>query len=106
MKEEILKWLNAEIIYPISDSQWISPVHVIPKKAGVIVTVNDKGEEIQTSLPTKRRVCINYPKLNVARKKDHFSLPFIDQFLDQMAGQSYFCFLDGYSGDKSCNRGE
>ncbi|CAB1184535.1 unnamed protein product [Spirodela intermedia] len=48
VKEEILKWLNAEIIYPISDSQWVSPVHVVPKKAGVTVTVNDKGEEIQT----------------------------------------------------------
>ena len=53
VKEEILKWLNAEIIYPISDSQWVSPVHVVPKKAGVTMTVNDKGEEIQTRLPTK-----------------------------------------------------
>ena len=34
VKEEILQWLNAEIIYPISDSQWVSPVHVVPKKAG------------------------------------------------------------------------
>ena len=46
VKEEILKWLNAEIIYPISDSQWVSPVHIVPKKAGVMVTMNDKGEEI------------------------------------------------------------
>ena len=53
VKEEILKWLNAEIIYPISDSQWVSLVHVVPKKAGVTVTVNDNGEEIQTRLPTK-----------------------------------------------------
>ena len=54
IKEEIPKWINAEIIYPISDSQWVSPVHVVPKKAGVTVTVNDKGEEIQTRLATKR----------------------------------------------------
>ena len=53
VKEEILKWLNAEIIYPISNSQWVSPVHVVPKKAGVTVTVNDKGEEIQKPLPMK-----------------------------------------------------
>ena len=53
MKEEILKWLNAEINYPISDSQWVSPVYVVPKKVGVTVIVNDKGEEIQTHLPTK-----------------------------------------------------
>ena len=45
VKEEILKWLNAEIIYPISDSQLVSPMHIVPKKAGVTVTMNDKGEE-------------------------------------------------------------
>ena len=45
-KEEILKWQNPEIIYPISDSQWVSLVHVVPKKAGVTVTTNEKGEEI------------------------------------------------------------
>ena len=53
VKEEILKLLNAEIIYPISDSQWVSLVHIVPKKAGVTVTVNDKGEEIETRLPMK-----------------------------------------------------
>ena len=45
-KEEIHKWLNVEIIYPISDSQWVSPVHVVLKKAGVTVMTNEKGEEI------------------------------------------------------------
>ena len=98
VKEEILKWLDAEIIYPISDSPWVSLVHVVPKKARVTVTVNNKGEEIQTRLPTKWRVCIDYRKLNAATKKDHFSLPFINQILDRLAGQTYFCFLDGYSG--------
>ena len=62
------------------------------------MTVNDKGEEIQTRLPTKWRVCIDYWKLNAVTKKDHFPLPFIDQILDRLAGQTYFCFLDGYSG--------
>ena len=46
VKEEILKWLNAKIIYPISDSQWVSPVHIVSKKAGVTVTTNEKGKEI------------------------------------------------------------
>ena len=98
MKEEILKWLNAEIIYPISDSQWVSLVHVVSKKAGVTVTTNEKGEEIQTRLVTKWRVCIDYRKLNSITNKDHFPLPFIDQILDLLAGSSYFCFLDRYSG--------
>ena len=47
VKEEILKWLNAEIIYPISDSQWVSPVHVVAKKAQVTMTVNDDETKLQ-----------------------------------------------------------
>ena len=73
-------------------------MHVVPKKARVMVTMNEKDEEIQTRLPTKWRVCIDYRKLNSATKKDHFSLPFIDQIHDRLAGSNYFCFLDGYSG--------
>ena len=98
VKEEILKWLNAEIMYPISDSQWVSPVHVVLKKAGVMVTTNEKGEEIHTRLLKKWRVCIDYQKLNSATKKDHFPLLFIDQILDRLAWSSYFCLLEGYSG--------
>ena len=73
-------------------------MHVISKKAGVIVMMNKKGEEIPTRLLTKWRVCIDYRKLNCARKKDHFPLSFIDQILDCLARQCYFCFLDRYSG--------
>ena len=76
----------------------MSSVHVVLKKAGVMVTTNEKGEEIHTCLPTKWRVWIDYEKLNSATKKDHFPLPFINQTLDQLAGSSYFCFLNGYSG--------
>ena len=60
VKDEILKWLNPGIMYPIFDSPWVSPAHVVPKKAGITVTKNDKGEELQTRLPTKWRVCIDY----------------------------------------------
>ena len=98
VKDEIFKCLNTGIIYPISDSPWVSPVHVVPKKAGITKTKNDKGEEIQTRLLTKWRVCIDYRELNAATKKDHFPLPFIDQILDKLSGQGFYCFLDGYSG--------
>ena len=60
------------------------------------MTVNDKGEEIYTRIPTKWQVCIGYRKLNAAMKKDHFPLPFIDQILDRLVGKSCFGFLDGY----------
>ena len=52
VKDDILKWLNAGNIYPISDSPWVSPMHVVPKKAGITVTMINKGEELQTRLPT------------------------------------------------------
>ena len=32
VKKEIIKWLDAGIIYPISDSSWVSPVQCVPKK--------------------------------------------------------------------------
>nr|GEZ46590.1 retrovirus-related Pol polyprotein from transposon 17.6 [Tanacetum cinerariifolium] len=44
------------------------------------------------------RVCIDYRKLNEATRKDHFPLPFIDQMLERLAGNEYYCFLDGFSG--------
>jgi len=43
-------------------------------------------------------MCIDYQKLNKVTRKDHFCLPFIDQMLEQLAKNSYFCYLDGYSG--------
>ena len=56
----ILKLLDNGIIYPISDSHWVSPVHTVPKKAGFTVIENDKNELVQTRLPMKIRVCIDY----------------------------------------------
>ena len=96
--KEVLKWLNAGFIYAISDSPWVSPVHVVPKKGGFTIIRNDRNELIPTRTVTGWRVCIDYRKLNTATRKDHFPLPFIDQMLDRLAGQPHFCFLDGYSG--------
>ena len=98
VRKELLKWLNAGFIYAISDSPWVSPVHVVPKKGGFTMIRNEKNELIPTRTVTGWRVCIDYRKLNTTTRKDHFPLPFIDQMLDRLAGHPYFCFLDGYSG--------
>ena len=42
VRKEILKLLEAGIIYPVADSQWVSPVHCVPKKGGITVVPNDK----------------------------------------------------------------
>jgi len=83
VKAEIFKPLDNGIIYPISDSQWVSPVHAVPKKVGFTVVENEQKELVQTRLLTKVRVCIDYRKLNAANRKDHFALPFIDQMLER-----------------------
>eukprot|EP00253_Pinus_taeda_P004780 PITA_04780 len=80
VKEELQKLQSANFIYPISDSQWVSPLVIIPKKNG------------------KWKVCVNYGELNKATQKDHFPLPFIDQVLDTLSGKKLFSFLDGFSG--------
>eukprot|EP00253_Pinus_taeda_P033590 PITA_33590 len=80
VKAELQKLLDVNFIYPISDSKWVSPLVVVPKKNG------------------KWRICVNYRELNKATQKDHFPLPFIDQVLDTLVGKKFFSFLDGFSG--------
>ncbi|XP_075475602.1 uncharacterized protein LOC142506947 [Primulina tabacum] len=98
VKAETIKLLDAGIIYPISDSAWISPVQCVPKKGGITVITNEKNELIPTRTVTRWRVCIDYRKLNDTTRKDHFPHPFIDQILERLAGREFYCFLDGYSG--------
>ncbi|GJV07179.1 reverse transcriptase domain-containing protein [Tanacetum coccineum] len=98
IKKEVEKLLEAGLIYPISDSPWVSPVHCVPKKGGITVVMNEENELIPTRLVTGWRVCIDYRKLNEATRKDHFPLPFMDQMLERLAGNEYYCFLDGFSG--------
>ncbi|GJT37122.1 reverse transcriptase domain-containing protein [Tanacetum coccineum] len=98
MKKEIIKLLDAGIIYAIEDSPWVSPVHCVPKKGGMTVVTNEKNKLIPTRTLIGWRVCINYHKLNEATQKDHFLLPFMDQMLERLAGNKFFCFLDGFSG--------
>nr|GFA84235.1 reverse transcriptase domain-containing protein [Tanacetum cinerariifolium] len=73
IKKEVEKLLDAGLIYPISDSPWVSPIQCW-------------------------RVCFDYRKLNEATRNDHFPLSFMDQMLERLAGNEYYCFLDGFSG--------
>nr|GFB56642.1 reverse transcriptase domain-containing protein [Tanacetum cinerariifolium] len=98
IKKEVEKLLDAGLIYPISDSPWVSPIHCVPKKGGMTVIKNEENELVPTRLVTGWRVCINYRKLNEATRKDDFPLPFMDQMLERLAGNEYYCFLDGFSG--------
>ncbi|XP_058755152.1 uncharacterized protein LOC131628322 [Vicia villosa] len=98
VRKEVVKLLDAGMIYPISDSAWVSPVHVVAKKGGTTVIKNEKNELIPTRTVIGWRVCIDYRRLNLVTRKDHFLLPFIDQMLERLAGHDYYCFLDGYSG--------
>ncbi|GJU37205.1 reverse transcriptase domain-containing protein [Tanacetum coccineum] len=79
---EVIKLLDTGLIFPISDSSWVSPVHCVPKKGGMTVVENEDNELIPTRLVTRWRVCIDYRKLNDVTCKDHFPLPFMDQMLE------------------------
>ena len=98
VRAEVLMLLQVGIIYPISNSTWVSPTQVVPKKSGITTVHNEKGEEIPTRLTTGWRVCIDYRRLNEVTRKDHFPLPFMDQLLERISGYPFYCFLDGYSG--------
>ncbi|GKA66627.1 reverse transcriptase domain-containing protein [Tanacetum coccineum] len=69
IKKEVLKLLDAGMIYPISDSLWVSPVHCVPKKGGITVVANEDNELISTRL-----------------------------MIERLAGNEFYCFLDGFSG--------
>nr|GEZ96814.1 DNA-directed DNA polymerase [Tanacetum cinerariifolium] len=66
-------------------------------QGGFTMVENEENELIPTHLVTRWRVCIDYRKLNEATRKDHFPLPFMDQMLEILAGNEYYCFLDGFS---------
>nr|GFA64834.1 reverse transcriptase domain-containing protein [Tanacetum cinerariifolium] len=98
IKKEVEKLLDAGLIYRIYDSPWVNPVHCVPKKGGFTVVENEENELIPTRLVTGWRVFIDYQKLNEATRKDHFPLPFMDQMLERLAGNEYYCFLDSFFG--------
>ena len=65
---------------------------MVPKKGGFTIIKNERNELIPTRDVIGWRVCIDYRKLNITTKKDHYPLPFIDQMLDKLGGHPYFFF--------------
>ena len=76
VRNEVLKLLEAGIIYPIADSRWVSPVHCVPKKGGITVVPNENDELIPQRVVVGYRMCIDFRKVNKVTKKDHYPLPF------------------------------
>ena len=85
VKEDIDRLLEAGFIYPVVNSEWVSPIVVVPKKVGADGKV-------------KIRVCQDFRKLNASTKKDYFPIPFTDIILDHVSGHECYSFLDGFSG--------
>ena len=78
VRKEVLKWLDAGVIYPISYSSWVSPIHVVPKNGGTTVIRTENDSLLPSRTVTRWRIYIDYRKLNKETKKDHFPLPFLD----------------------------
>ena len=93
VKNEIIKWLDARIICPISDSSRVCPVQCVPKKDGVTIVVNERNELIPTRTMTEWRVCMDYRKLNKATRKDHFISPFHRSNIRQTCWKKVLLFL-------------
>ena len=92
VRDEILKLLEAGIIYPIADSRWVSLVHCVPEKGGITVVPNDKDELIPQRIVTSYRMVIDFRKLNKDTRKYHYPLPFIDQMLEDYPNIHIFAF--------------
>nr|GEY51454.1 DNA-directed DNA polymerase [Tanacetum cinerariifolium] len=116
-KDQLIKVLKSHkraIAWKISDIRGIDPNFFTHKilmednfkptvqhqrmKGGMTVVTTNNNELISTRLVTGWRVCIDYQNLNHTTRKDYFSLLFMDQMLERLAGNEFYCFLDGFSG--------
>ncbi|MCO5593263.1 hypothetical protein L7F22_047271 [Adiantum nelumboides] len=85
---KVRKPLNARFIYPVEDSDWVSPIVVTPKKN------------------SKWRVCVDYKLLNAATKRDHFPLPFQDEIFNKVADYERLQSLGGHLNVDKCHIAE
>ena len=80
IKAKIEKILKVSFIYPVPLMEWVSNPVAVNKKEGKI------------------RVCTDFRDLNKACPKDNYPTPFIDQILDDYAGDEIFSFMDRFYG--------
>ena len=71
VRKEIIRLLDAGIINHVAESDWVSPVHCVPKKGGFTIVANENNELIPTRTVVGHRMCIDYRKLNKETRKDH-----------------------------------
>ena len=60
VRKKVLKWLDAGVIYSTSDSSWVSPVQVVPKKGGTTIIKTESNALIPSRTVTGWRICIDY----------------------------------------------
>ena len=85
IKAGVEKLLHARFIYRIPLTDWVSNIVPVTKKQGTI------------------RVCVDYRDINKACPKDNYPTPYIDQIVDDCAGNEIFSFMDGFSGYNRIN---
>ena len=93
VKKEIIKWLEAGVIYPIPENSWVCPIQCMPKNGGITEVPNKRNEFVPMQQVTAWRVYMDYRKLNVGTEKNHFPMPFVDQMLDRLVGKGWYYFL-------------
>lgn len=98
VKNQIIKWFDAGMVYPIVDSKQVGPVKCVPKKDGIIVAPNEKTKLVPMRTITRLRVCMDYMILNIQTQKDYLIMSFMDKILDHFIGRECHYFLDSYSG--------
>nr|GEZ57422.1 retrovirus-related Pol polyprotein from transposon 17.6 [Tanacetum cinerariifolium] len=97
------EFLHDDPSSPPLPSQELKVVEPTNEKSSIdkppVIELKDLPPHLEYAFLEGWCVCIEYQKLNDATRKDHFPLPLMDQMLERLAGNEYYCFLDGFSGN-------